>query len=332
MRRSLVVALLVFLAAPYAAADPSREAIAEARGHYKRGLEAYDAGRYDAALAEFLRADQLAPSYRILQSIGLVQVQLGDNAGAVASFERYLAEGGAQVDAATRAKTEKQIAELRGHVASILVTTRVFGATIAVDDVVAGTTPLAEPIVVNVGRRRVAASMHGYESETRVVVCAEKDKIELSFDLVPHAEPLPSAPPSVAESSPPPPPPPLFVPPTSTAPARVVPSAPPQRASVPWVGWAATGTLALAAGVTGAIALGALSDLHHAKDDVPSSSSELDSISSRAKAWALASDLCTASAVVVGGVSLYFTLRAAARNDAVRVGVAPGGVVLRGGF
>ena len=177
MRRGLVVALLVFLAAPSAAADPSPEAIAEARGHYKRGLEAYDAGRYDAALAEFLRADQLAPSYRILQSIGLVQVQLGDNAGAVTSFERYLAEGGAQVDAATRAKMEKQIAELRGHVASILVTTRVLGATITVDDVVAGTTPLAEPIVVNTGRRRIAASMHGYESETRVVVCAEKDRI-----------------------------------------------------------------------------------------------------------------------------------------------------------
>jgi hypothetical protein len=98
------------------------------------------------------------------------------------------------------------------------------------------------------------------------------------------------------------------------------------------VGWAATGALALGAGVTGGVALATLSDLRHAKTDGPSSSSDLSSLSSRAKGWAVASDLCTATAVVVGGISLYFTLRASAARDPVRVGVGPGSVAVHGSF
>jgi len=49
----------------------------EASTRFKRGLQLFDEGDYALALVEFERAYQLAPNYRALYNIGLVNVQLG---------------------------------------------------------------------------------------------------------------------------------------------------------------------------------------------------------------------------------------------------------------
>ena len=52
------------------AAEP--EAVSEAARHFKLGVQLHGEGNLDAALAEFTRANELAPSYRLLYNMAKV--------------------------------------------------------------------------------------------------------------------------------------------------------------------------------------------------------------------------------------------------------------------
>jgi hypothetical protein len=88
-----------------------------------------------------------------------------------------------------------------------------------------------------------------------------------------------------------------------------------------WIGWATTGTLAVGALATGIEALSANTSLSHAKSDGPASADTLNGLSSRARGFAIASDVMTGATVVAGGVTLYFTLRKAPKHAPARAGM-----------
>ncbi len=328
-----IAALAMFTAhasPSFADTPPPSAAIEEARVLYKHGVELYESGAYPAALAELERANLLAPSFRIQYSIGLVHVQMGNFASALAAFDAYLAAGGTQIPKPRRTEVDKRVAELRAKVAMLTIEANVAGTQIAIDDVVLGTTPLAAPIVVNAGRHRIAATIAGYEGETKDVSAAGTERVTVKFELkaTPPVEPPPI--------EPPPPPVPA---PTTPAPTMTAPPAPPPPIAredttprgVPWVGWGIAASFGGVAVVTGVVALSASSDLRAKKAERPASAAELDAIASRAKGWALASDLCTGAAVVAAGVSLYLTLKRTP-SSSVRVGVSPSAVTLGGAF
>src|SRR5689334_10179045 len=80
---SLSVLAAAALAVPSASAQqqPSPKALAEARQRYDKGKQLYSEGAFDAALAELQRSYELAPSYKILYNIALVQRARNDFAG-----------------------------------------------------------------------------------------------------------------------------------------------------------------------------------------------------------------------------------------------------------
>src|ERR1043166_1717810 len=59
-------------------ASPGSGAVTVARQQFAHGVELYRAGAYDAALAAFTRAYELAPTYRILYNLAQVQAQRQD--------------------------------------------------------------------------------------------------------------------------------------------------------------------------------------------------------------------------------------------------------------
>jgi len=310
--------------------SPRESAMDEAREHYKRGVALYESGSFNAALEELERANRLAPSFKIRYSMALVQLQLNDFAAALASFSEYLAQGGTQVPAARRAEVEQQIAKLRDRVATLQVTASVDGAQIAVDGVVVGTSPLASPLTINTGHHRVSASLDGYQATTKEIAPAGGERVSLRIELLPvaPAEPQPPAPlpaPTVTATPPPAPP------PAAPAPPPPAPRADLEPRPVPWVAWGVAGGLGVLATASGVVALSAASDLHSKKNDGPASASDLDSLSSRAKGWALASDVFTGATVIASGVALYLTLTRN-RTSIVTVGIAPNGLRLRAGF
>jgi hypothetical protein len=300
-RRLAAAAVALSLCAPAPGAaqsggEPDRGKLEEARARFNKAEQLYRQGAYDACLSELERAYSLAPSYRLLYNIGLAHRQLNNFVAAVASFESYLAEGGADVPAGRRSELERDLVRLRAQTAAITVAVNVPGARVSVDDVVVGESPLSKPLVVNAGRRRIGAQREGKLPAVRVLTVAGGDAVDVSLELgdVTAAAPSPAAP-------------------AAPAPAMVVvqapaPAAPPPK-PVPWLGWALTGTLTAGAIVTGLFAFSARGDLDDERKSPRATRASLDDAQARARSLTIASDALGGAALVSGGLTLYFTFR-----------------------
>jgi len=130
-----------------AAEDP----LAEAGRRFDQGVAYYNEGRYGAALAEFLRAYEISGEWTVLYNLGQVSAALGRAADAYVYFQRYLADGGDEVGELRRAEVRDSMAALEPRIARIAVEVDVAGAEVLVDGRRCGTSPLAEPVIVEPG-------------------------------------------------------------------------------------------------------------------------------------------------------------------------------------
>jgi hypothetical protein len=275
-------------AQPATAAQASAPGRAEAEARYRRALELFNEGNYDASLLELRRAYVLAPSYRILYNVALVNVQLADYAAALDAFERYLSEGGAEVPPSRAEEVKGEIVRLSPRVASLSVTVDVPGADISVDDLVVGKAPLPQPLRLNAGRRRISVAVDGRLPQSRVVELAGGDDAKVDFKLeAPRA--------AASEAAP------------VTASIQTAPAVP--ERSTPWVPWVVTGVLAATATTTGILALQAHSQQKDLEGQFGVQRAELDDQRSKVKRWALITDIAAGGAAVAAGIALYVTLR-----------------------
>lgn len=310
----MFASLLVFAAAvpavPVASAQqPSAKSLAEARTRYEKGKQLYSEGAFDAALAELQRSYELAPSYKILYNIALVQRARNDFAGCLHAYEKYLADGGKELATSRKQDVQKEIDTLKTLVARADIKTSVPDAEISVDDSPAGKSPMTG-LILNPGSHRISATKEGRQPAVKVVKVAGGDAITVDLDMpeASSAQPPGTGAPTV---TPPPtdtgvaPPPPTD---TGSGTSQPPPPPPPSRGPV-WVGWAITGALAVGAGVTGGLAMskaGAHADL---RKQAGVTSDELAASRSDAKTFALVTDVLVPCAVVAGALSLYFSVR-----------------------
>jgi hypothetical protein len=257
------------------APEPTDAQKDEARTRFQRALEFADDGNFDAALLELRRAYELAPSYKLLYNVGIIYQQLKDHARALDAFERYLAEGGADVPAERALDLKARMDRLRTRVALVDVRTSEPGAEVSVDDLPVGTTPFANPLRVNSGRRKITISKSGSATTSRIVELAGGETKTISVDIS-----LPVAPP-----------------------------APEPKSVVPWISWGTTLALAGAATATGFVALGAASDYDNKEGKLGLDPNELESSRSKAQTFALATDILAGAAIIAAGISIYFTVK-----------------------
>jgi tetratricopeptide (TPR) repeat protein len=302
MRFVIACAIAGALAAP-AFADDSP--VKEAGKHFQRGVALYNETDYRAALVEFKRAYETAPNSVVLYNIGETYYQLQNYAQALVTLERYLAESG---DNAThRDEVEKTLDILRARVGKVEVTTNVPGAEVTVDDELVGKTPLAQPVLVSIGRRKVTAMHAGGPAETRFVEVAAGDvvKVALAFHEADK--------------------------PTDTKPVIETPTEAPKKSRLVTYGWVATGALAVGGITMGVLAYKASNDLQDARKTFGVSFDDLNSKASRVTTFSAIADGLGAAAIIVGGITLTVTILHS-RSSEVRVGVAPGRVLVGGAF
>lgn len=324
-RRALVLCLgclLVSIATPALGDAPKPQELAEARNRYKKGLELYQEGAFDAALIELQRAYDLAPSYKILYNIGLVDLQLNDYAGALRTFRKYLEEGGKKIDAKRRAEVEKEIDKLQGRVATLTLKTKVSGAEVLVDDLKVGETPLSEPLLVTAGKRKISLVKEGYVGENRVIVIAGGDTKTIELELRSTAE-------AQAERKK-----------QDDKPVKSGRTDQPKEPGrpVPWLLWGITGGLAAGTAVAGVLTLGAQKDLEDQRER-PSTKDDLDSAAQKTRTFAIVTDVLLVGTVAVGGYATYKTFFAdppkkdpRAEKASLGVSVGPGSVAVSGTF
>ncbi len=128
---ALAVGVALFVARPVAAhADESAED--RARGHFVAGVNLLqDPGkpRYEEAYAEFKRAYELFPSYKILGNIAFAAMKLERDAEAIDAYTRYLAEA-RDLPHDERAQVERDLGVLKSGLATIVVESRPEGALV----------------------------------------------------------------------------------------------------------------------------------------------------------------------------------------------------------
>jgi hypothetical protein len=196
----LLLALVLARAPALHAADtdppPEYSAMKEARERFQRGVHFYREGNNDAALAEFVRAQELAPNFRILYNLGQVQAERNDAVGALRFFDQYLLEGGALVSPERRSEVERTRRELAEKVAELSIIADAPGAQVFVNDVFVATLPLRAPLTINAGKCNLRLERAGYSPVARELVIASGELREVSLALAPEVK-APSEPESI---------------------------------------------------------------------------------------------------------------------------------------
>lgn len=263
----------------------------EGRAHFLRGLDFSHDGDSRAALIEFRRAYEIAPNYRVLFNIGQTALELSEYAQSLDAFEKYLADGGDEIPAARRTRVEAEVKRLLTRVANVTVTVNVPGASVLVDDVMVGTSPLDHPLRIGAGRHKFSASTTATVPVSRVLDLSGGEAKTLNLELVAPGH-VPAAPERVglAESG----------------------DRPPSRNTTLWIGVGVTGALAIGTVVMGAVALSNKSsfDEELRRYSVDGNGGAIDSARSSLKTSALVFDLLAAATVVSGGVTLVLGLSA----------------------
>jgi len=288
---------------PSAVAQAGDTTTREAAKHFQRGVALYGEADYRGALVEFKRAYALAPNPGALYDIGQTEYQLRDYAGALTTFERYLAESG-PADS-HRAEVASTVEVLRTRVGRLTITSVPASAEVSIDDQPVGKTPFDKPLTVSIGRRKLIASMAGRPPVTRYVDVAADDNVNVTLQLGASTGETPGA---RLEQQ---------------AASSGVASTPSRGTSTLRVaGFIATGALAAGAVTFGLLSLNKSHDLEAARGEYPTTSSALDHEARITTAYSILADSLAAAAVVVGGVTLFSMLRSSSPSSRA-TGVGP---------
>jgi tetratricopeptide (TPR) repeat protein len=302
MTTRLVLVLLLWSSTVLADTSPTEEA----GKHFGRGVSLYDEADYRAALVEFRRAYEIAPNAVVLYNIGETYYQLQNYASALTALERYLAESPATAE--HRAEVQKTLEILRSRVGKVAITTNVPGCEVTVDDEFVGKTPLAQPVPVSIGRRKITAMRSGLPPDTRFVEVAAGDTAAITLTLeepkaieAPVSKPLPD----VAEE-----------PPGSS------------HATTAWIVTGALGAAGIGMGIATYVESKHLQD---ARNTFGVTHDELQSKATRVTTFGIIGDSLGVAALIAGGFALKFTLSSSSTHE-VHAALTPTGVVVGGTF
>jgi hypothetical protein len=283
--------------APAAPAD-----VAVGRAHFQRGVELYRSGAYDAALAEFSRANEAAPSFRILYNLGQIQAQRHDYVASHALFARYLEEGAEHLPESRVRAVRDEMLELERRISRLRVEVNVDDVRLFIDDRPVVSSARDEPLLLNAGIYRLRAEKNGYVSAARTVTLTgggdTSISLELSAELDMDESPSPVPPPA---------PPPLPL---------------PADRSALWASLAATGVLTGASITFGLLARRANTTLDTQLARMPAPREGIEESRSRVRTYALLTDICGVAAAAALGLTTYFYLSL----DEPTEGLAPRGL------
>lgn len=293
-------------------ASPAPDAVIEARDSFTRGVQLFHDGKLEASLAEFQKAYDKAPSYRLHYNIAQVEYELHNYVEALRAFWKYLAQGGYDVPPERRTEVQGEIQKLEARICYVTVKTNVAAAQVAVDDVSIGIAPLTAPVLVNPGVRRVSAVKAGHQPAVLTITAVAGTKLQVALELRELAN---LAGPSLVATAP-----------RSSATARHTKT------------WLALGSTAALGATTVAFALitrQAKSDFDDELVKIPNTPAAIEDARSRMKRYAAVADAFGAATAVAAGLTLYFAItddEPPPRERAVSLVVGPGALGLTGHF
>jgi tetratricopeptide (TPR) repeat protein len=183
--RSILVAAALGAAPPAQAQEPARgpaggaadgqaaadgDAMAEARELFERGTRLMQNQNWEMALAELERSYERYPTRAALFNLGMCNTALHRYRAALARFDEWQERFAAAASEAERASVAAARDELREYLGFLVVDSEPAGVLVRLDGVEVGTTPLPEPLVVDIGRHRLELSLDGFVASSREVL------------------------------------------------------------------------------------------------------------------------------------------------------------------
>lgn len=287
---------ICFSRAPLAHADPND---GEARAHYEHGAQLFQRGDFKGALSELSAARALTHSYTILANIGQVRAAMNDYLGAIESYRQYLNEGGARLSADERRDADAKIIEFESHLARPTVASDISTTEIFVDSVRAGQAPLT--LRLNPGDHEIKAFHKDQPEQQRRITLGPGTRERITFTFsssAPVAVPPKPEPDGAGAAAQPG----VSPPPDAPAVGGVIKDQPPQlpqhlKETPPptdtgrVIAWAAVGTMAAGATVTGIWALFANHSLSNLRDaPQPRDHSAMESQATKTRVLATVTD------------------------------------------
>jgi tetratricopeptide (TPR) repeat protein len=206
-----------------------------ARALLQEGAAFMDVRQYDRAVESFREAYRLVPSPKVLYNLGVAYLSVARYADALAALERFLAEA-TDAPEANRETARRHVADLRGKVATLVITSDRPLAELVLDGRSLGEVALDQALTIDAGPHDLRAVSNGRAVDQRLTAPAGgRVTVTLAFEAPPPAAPAPVKAPAL----------------TLTA----APEAPPPLTRKPWFWVAAGGAIALVATVVLVVAL-----------------------------------------------------------------------------
>jgi hypothetical protein len=302
--RSLIAIVLAVLCVPAnALADASAAGVEygtdDARERFRRGVDFYREGSYDAALAEFTKAYEIAPDYRVLYNLAQVQSERHDYAAALKLVDDYMKRGQGEINEERLEQVRDWMPQLKSRVAVLWVHCELDDLELLIDGLPAAKLPQSTPLLVNAGVHQLQLRRRGYESVTREIVIAGGEKVRVELPA-PVEIGLSSTTVVSVETLPPEP--------VQTHPIDATPKA--AATSVDrtplWISLISTAVLAGGAVTFGALATSSESELERELGRLPADRGRVSDLRSDVQVDAALCDAFTVAAVIGAGLSLYF--------------------------
>lgn len=195
--KTTLLALLVTLA-PLTAARAAPGPTAEAESLINHGLDLREKGDDEAALRDFQRANELAPSGRAMAQIALAEQALGRWADAEAHLDQALRATGDAWVTRRRKVLASELESIREHLGSVDVIGAPAGAELSVNGKRAGDLPLPRPLRVPAGSAVLELRAPGFFPLTRTVLVTPRGLHREAVEMapVPREPPRPPPPPA----------------------------------------------------------------------------------------------------------------------------------------
>ncbi len=155
----------------------------EAKSDYESAKLLYGDGDFAGALVKFQSAYDRAKDPRLLWNIAACEKSLRHYASVLTYVRQYLKDGESVLSASDKSEAESLIAAIEPFTAALELAVNEPDAKVYVDEKLVGETPLAKPVVVDIGVRKVRVTKDGYEEFAKEVPVGGSPKIHLDAKL-----------------------------------------------------------------------------------------------------------------------------------------------------
>ncbi len=176
-----MVIAIALLAAPPAFADKESEA---AKIHFNKGVKLYKSDDFTGALVEFQKAYDVKEHYSVLYNIAQCLKGLERYREALETFERYLDEGGDEIDGERETEVKGYVSELYDVLSQLTLVVDQDGASIRIDGEKIGLTPQPGIIFLDAGPHTVLIQKEGFEPFEQELLLSRGEQFTLQVPLV----------------------------------------------------------------------------------------------------------------------------------------------------